>query len=144
MTSRVTGFLRRRVGTGAVLGEQPLDLPQRRLRTRAVWWTLDADVAAAALGGAGSGTARLPGALHAAEHAAIGMLPLFATCDRWDIGGVSTALHPDTLLPTINSRCRTIGLRPMPADLMPVVTAWFISRPGSFSGRSEDQAPRLP
>lgn len=97
VTRQVVGFLRRRIVTGEVLGEEPLDLPPRTLRTRAVWWTL-ADDQPSRAGVAGFD---LPGALHAAEHASIGLLPLFATCDRWDIGGVSTAAHPDTGLPTV-------------------------------------------
>ncbi|QNN54969.1 DEAD/DEAH box helicase [Nocardioides mesophilus] len=92
VTHQVVSFLRRRLPSGEVLGEEPLDLPERVLDTRAVWWTLPA----AALEAAGLATRDLPGAAHAAEHAAIGLLPLFATCDRWDIGGVSTALHADT------------------------------------------------
>ncbi len=92
VTHQVVSFLRKRIGSGAVLGEEPLDLPPRELRTRAVWYTVEL----ALLEAAGIGWADVPGAAHAAEHAAIGLLPLFATCDRWDIGGVSTALHPDT------------------------------------------------
>ncbi len=91
VTSQVVGYLRR-LPSGAVLDQIPLDLPARRLRTRAVWYT----VSSALLTTAGLDAARVPGALHAAEHAAIGLLPLFAVCDRWDIGGVSTAMHPDT------------------------------------------------
>ena len=92
VTHRVVSFLRRRVPSGEVISEEPLDLPERTLETRAVWWTVPARLLTAA----GLDSADLPGAAHAAEHAAIGLLPLFATCDRWDIGGVSTALHPDT------------------------------------------------
>ncbi|MBA0053534.1 DEAD/DEAH box helicase [Streptomyces sp. AJS327] len=97
VTHQVVSYLRRRLVTGQVMGETKLDLPPRTLRTRAVWWTMSEDQ----LDAAGVGEDILPGALHAAEHAAIGMLPLFATCDRWDIGGVSISLHPDTLLPTV-------------------------------------------
>ncbi len=96
VTSRVTGFTRR-LPSGEVLGRHPLDLPEQSLTTKAVWWTLDPEVLAVA----GVAEADVPGALHAAEHAAIGMLPLVATSDRWDVGGVSTALHPDTGLPTV-------------------------------------------
>ena len=63
----------------------------------AVWWTQSEE----SLADAGVEETSIPGAAHAVEHAAIGMLPLMATCDRWDIGGVSTALHPDTGRPTI-------------------------------------------
>ncbi|RNL83294.1 DEAD/DEAH box helicase [Halostreptopolyspora alba] len=92
VTRQVVGYLKRDVRTGAVLGEQPLDLPARTLNSRAVWWTISADAAERLR----KEDVDLPGAAHAAEHAAIGLLPLFATCDRWDIGGVSTALHADT------------------------------------------------
>jgi DEAD/DEAH box helicase domain-containing protein len=97
VTNQVVSFLRRKLITGEVLGETKLDLPPRTLRTRAVWWTVTADQ----LDEAGILPEELPGAAHAAEHASIGMLPLFATCDRWDIGGVSVPLHPDTGLPTV-------------------------------------------
>ena len=79
------------------LGTEPLDLPPSVLRTRAVWYTVDDDV----IDDADVDGLALPGTLHALEHTAIGMLPLFTICDRWDVGGVSTALHADTLLPTV-------------------------------------------
>jgi len=94
--SQVTSFLRIRPG-GEVLGEHALDLPERTLHTKAVWWTMTEEM----LDAAGISASEIPGAAHAAEHAAIAMLPLVATSDRWDIGGVSTALHPDTNRPTI-------------------------------------------
>ncbi|MCW2711166.1 MAG: box helicase domain protein [Marmoricola sp.] len=92
VTHQVVSFLKRAVPSGEVIGEEPLDLPERLLQTTAVWWTLPQHV----LAESGLSEADLPGAAHAAEHASIGLLPLFATCDRWDIGGVSTALHADT------------------------------------------------
>ncbi|HKR51625.1 MAG TPA: DEAD/DEAH box helicase [Pseudonocardiaceae bacterium] len=96
VTSQVVGYLRR-LPTGQVLDTVPLDLPAATLRTRAVWYTVSEE----SLAGAGLAPTTWPGALHAAEHAAISLLPLVATCDRLDIGGVSTARHPDTGEPTV-------------------------------------------
>ncbi len=97
VSSQVTSFLKRRLRTGEILGAEALDLPVRTLRTKAVWWTVPDHVLAAAAIPA----AEVAGAAHAAEHAAIGLLPLFAQCDRWDIGGVSTTAHRDTGMCTI-------------------------------------------
>jgi DEAD/DEAH box helicase domain-containing protein len=97
VSSQVVSYLKRRAVTGEVLGEVPLDLPARHLVTKAVWWTLSPEQ----LDASGVHPRDLPGAAHAAEHASIGLLPLFATCDRWDIGGVSTVLHEDTGLLTV-------------------------------------------
>jgi DEAD/DEAH box helicase domain-containing protein len=96
VTSQVVGYLRR-LPSGQVLDAVPLELPPSTLRTRAVWFTVSEHL----LEAAGLPSAAWPGALHAAEHAAIGLLPLVATCDRWDIGGVSTARHADTGEPTV-------------------------------------------
>jgi len=96
VTSQVVSYLRRRP-SGEVIETVPLDMPPRTLHTRAVWYTIEESL----LLDAGLDASRIPGSLHAAEHAAIGLLPLFAVCDRWDIGGMSTALHPDTGAPTV-------------------------------------------
>jgi DEAD/DEAH box helicase domain-containing protein len=97
VTSQVVSYQRRRIGSGEVIDTRPLDLPARELRTVAVWFT----VSPGSLADAGVAAPDVPGALHAAEHAAIGLLPLIAMCDRWDIGGLSTARHPDTEAPTV-------------------------------------------
>lgn len=97
VTTQVVSFQRKALISNEVLGEEPLDLGARELFTKAVWFTMDPR----SLFAAGLIEAQFPGALHAAEHAAIGLLPLVASSDRWDVGGVSTALHADTEEPTI-------------------------------------------
>ncbi|MDN5750309.1 MAG: DEAD/DEAH box helicase, partial [Pseudonocardia sp.] len=96
VTSQVVAY-QRRAPDGTVLETVPLDMPEQTLRTRSVFYDVDDE----ALLAAGLTPVRVPGALHAAEHAAIGLLPLFAICDRWDVGGMSTALHPHTGRPTV-------------------------------------------
>ena len=97
VTTQVVSFQRKHLPDLSVLGTETLDLPARTLTTAAAWWTAPTDVLAAA----GVSAELAPGALHAAEHASIGLLPLIATCDRWDLGGVSTAMHVDTESATV-------------------------------------------
>jgi DEAD/DEAH box helicase domain-containing protein len=97
VTRRVVGFARKAVYSNEVIDEVELFLPDQTLETKALWWLVPSDL----LESARVSRAAVPGTLHAAEHAAIGMLPLVTTCDRWDVGGVSTALHADTGMATI-------------------------------------------
>ncbi|HEX9376171.1 MAG TPA: DEAD/DEAH box helicase [Actinomycetota bacterium] len=92
VTRQVTGYVRKMHLTGEAVDEIPLVMPPQVLTTRALWWAIPPAI----LDRAALKMAAVPGAAHAAEHAAIGLLPLIATCDRWDVGGVSTAYHPDT------------------------------------------------
>ena len=104
VTTTTDAYQRRRIGSGEVLETVELELPPRTLSTRAGWYTVPVEVAVGLLPG---GLVKPPNvvavlsAAHAAEHALIGMLPLFAICDRWDVGGVSMAVHPATGEPTI-------------------------------------------
>ncbi len=95
VTHRVIGYLRRRL-SGEVIDFVELDMPEHCLPTTAVMYTITPE----ALADSGIEQLRIPGSLHAAEHAAIGLLPLVASCDRGDIGGVSTAIGADGL-PTV-------------------------------------------
>lgn len=97
VTTQVVSFQRKALVSGEILSEEPLELGARELFTTAVWFQAPSERLVAA----GLTMDRLPGSLHAAEHAMIGLLPLVASNDRWDIGGVSMALHPDTGQPSV-------------------------------------------
>jgi DEAD/DEAH box helicase domain-containing protein len=90
VTRQVVGYTTVRSESKKRAPETALSLPRRTLATTAIWWTIPNGPLAPLAG------TDLGGAAHAAEHASIGLLPLFATCDRWDVGGLSTELHPAT------------------------------------------------
>jgi DEAD/DEAH box helicase domain-containing protein len=92
VTNIVVGFKRKRQFTEEVISEEPLDLPPQNFPTKALWF----DLPQKAINRTADSGLDFQGGLHACEHAAIAILPLFALCDRNDIGGVSTSFHPDT------------------------------------------------
>ena len=97
VSTTVVGFRRRAHMTSEVLGEEYVSLPSQSYNTTALWFDIPEDT----LARIHSERLDLAGGLHAAEHAAIGILPLFALCDRNDIGGISTPIHPDTGKPQV-------------------------------------------
>jgi len=96
VTEQVVAYQRKRIGDGETIETVALDLPETSFDTEAVWFAPEEPL----LEGLQE-MPRLLGSLHAAEHALIALLPLWAMCDRWDIGGLSTNLHFQTGRPTI-------------------------------------------
>jgi DEAD/DEAH box helicase domain-containing protein len=97
VTTRIVEYERKRVRGGEVLSRHPLDLPPQEFETTAVWLVVP-DGVTRPVQAAGR---HLMGALHALEHVSIALFPLFALCDRWDLGGISTTEHADTGTATI-------------------------------------------
>jgi DEAD/DEAH box helicase domain-containing protein len=96
VTEQVVAYQKKRVADHSVIDLLALDMPEQDFVTQALWYELPDsllrdDFALEAL----------QGSLHAAEHGQIAVLPLIAMCDRWDIGGLSTALHQQTGRSTI-------------------------------------------
>jgi DEAD/DEAH box helicase domain-containing protein len=96
VTEQVVGYQRKSIQTQEQIDLVALDLPQTEFETEAIWFLPEPPM----LDGVMEMT-RLLGSLHAAEHSLIALLPLWAMCDRWDIGGLSTNLHFQTGRPTI-------------------------------------------
>ncbi len=96
VTEQVVGYQRKSIRDQSTLDLVHLDMPMTEFETEAVWYLPEEEH----LEGVESLSALL-GTLHAAEHAMIAILPLWAMCDRWDIGGLSTNVHPQTGRPTV-------------------------------------------
>lgn len=92
VTNQVTHFWRKQLFSDSNIDRTPLDLPETRLRTEGMWFFIPQEITDRLIGRGYD----LTGSIHAVEHAAIGIMPLFALCDRNDIGGVSHPEHPDT------------------------------------------------
>ena len=97
VTEQVIAFQRKRLSDHEVIDLVALDLPETNFPTQALWYELADELA----GPSACRSRCCSGALHAAEHAQIAVLPLLAMCDRWDIGGLSTNVHFQTGRPTI-------------------------------------------
>jgi DEAD/DEAH box helicase domain-containing protein len=90
VTTRITGFERRRIHGQDLLGSEPLALPPTAIETTGIWLEIPDEIPAALR----AASLHPMGGLHAVEHAVLGLFPLFALCDRHDVGGITTLAHP--------------------------------------------------
>ncbi|MFD1587432.1 DEAD/DEAH box helicase [Halorientalis brevis] len=97
MRKQITGYERRDIASGEPVGQFSLDLPETTLETKALYFTVPGPVEMEMRARDGD----FDGGIHAAEHAMISMMPVELLCDRRDIGGLSTPLHPHTEKSTI-------------------------------------------
>ncbi len=96
VTEQVVAYARKAVRDGSTIDVVPMLMPETSFETEAIWFSPEPELL--------EGLEQMPkllGTLHAAEHTLIALLPLWAMCDRWDIGGLSTNVHPQTGRPTI-------------------------------------------
>ncbi|HVT59399.1 MAG TPA: Zn-binding domain-containing protein [Thermoanaerobaculia bacterium] len=91
VTEWVVGFERKRTFGQETIDRSALDLPPVEFETVGLWWEVPRALEETLRR---SGEHYL-GSLHAAEHAAISLLPLLALCDRGDIGGISYPFHTE-------------------------------------------------
>ena len=96
VTEQVVAYQKKRVADHSVLDLLALDMPEQQFVTQALWYELPDELLREEFP-----LEVLQGSLHAAEHGQIAVLPLIAMCDRWDIGGLSTAFHRQTGRATI-------------------------------------------
>lgn len=126
VSKQVVGFKKRANYIKETLGEEALDLPRQRFNTVALWVDLPEALVQATI----RWRMDLAGGLHAAGHAADGMLWLSALCDRNDIGGISNPLHHDTGMPQVfiyNGHARGVGIAEKGYDLMEEL--WVVTLP---------------
>lgn len=94
---QVTGYEKRSTSGNRLLTIVPLDAPPHVFETEGLWYVFP-DSTRLRLEAA---FLHFMGAIHALEHAAIGLLPLLVMADRNDFGGISIPLHPQTGLPGV-------------------------------------------
>jgi DEAD/DEAH box helicase domain-containing protein len=96
VTEQVIAYQKKAIADGSTIDVVPMVMPETAFETEAIWFSPGSELLA--------GLEAMPlllGTLHAAEHSLIALLPLWAMCDRWDIGGLSTNVHFQTGEPTI-------------------------------------------